>query len=77
MSGRSHPHLAIELLARESRVPVDEVARLYENARAELESGARIRGFLGIFALRKVRKTLRQRKPVAVAPYPVSATERQ
>jgi hypothetical protein len=39
----------------------NEVARLYEDARAELEAGARIRNFLGIFALRNVRKTLRQR----------------
>jgi len=37
------------------------VARLYEDARAKLETGARVRTFLGIFALRNVRKTLRQR----------------
>jgi hypothetical protein len=52
---------ALERLARESQVPVDEVARLYDDARAELEAGARIRGFLGIFALRNVRKLLRRR----------------
>ena len=62
MSGRSHQQQAIEVLARESQVPVNEVARLYEDARAELEIGARIRGFLGIFALRNVRKMLRQRR---------------
>jgi hypothetical protein len=39
----------------------NEVARLYEDARAELEAGARIRNFLGIFALRNVRKTLLER----------------
>ena len=39
----------------------NEVARLYEDARAELEAGARVRSFLGIFALRKVRNTLRER----------------
>lgn len=57
----------IEHLARESQVPVDEVAQLYENARAELEAGARIKGFLGIFAMRNVRRLLRQRKLQASA----------
>lgn len=53
----------IERLARESQVPVGEVSRLYEDARARLAVGARIRGYLGIFALRNVRKMLRERKP--------------
>ena len=57
----SHHQRAIEVLAAESQVPVNEVARLYEDARAELEAGARVRSFLGIFALRKVRNTLRER----------------
>jgi len=57
----SHHQRAIESLAEESEVPVNEVAQLYEDARAELETGARIRNFLGIFALRKVRKTLLER----------------
>lgn len=35
-----------------------EVVRLYEDARAKLAVGARIKGFLGIFALRNVRKML-------------------
>ena len=60
-SKESHHQRAIESLAEESQVPVNEVARLYEDARAELEAGARIRSFLGIFALRNVRKMLRQR----------------
>ncbi len=64
MSARSHPQPAIERLARESQVPVSEVVRLYEDARAELEIGARIKGFLGIFALRNVRELLRQRRRV-------------
>jgi hypothetical protein len=62
MSNRSHHERAIEFLAGESQVPVDEVAKLFEDARAQLEVGARIRGFLGIFAIRNVRKMLRQRK---------------
>jgi hypothetical protein len=58
----SHHQRAIESLAEESQVPVNEVAQLYEDAHAELEVGARIRSFLGIFALRNVRKTLRERR---------------
>lgn len=75
MSGRSHPQRGIELLAHESQVPVSEVARLYEDAHAELEIGARIRGFLGIFALRNARKALSHDSSnlqlVAAAPYPL------
>ena len=41
-------------------MPENEVARLYEQALAELGIGARIRGFLGILALRAVRKRLRE-----------------
>ena len=60
---RSVHQRTIEHLARESQVPVDEVAKLYDDARAELEAGARIKGFIGIFAIRNVRRLLRQRKP--------------
>jgi hypothetical protein len=67
MSKRSHDQRAIERLARQSQVPIDEVALLYEDARAQLEVGARIRGFLGIFAIRNVRKVLRQRKRLHVS----------
>ena len=61
-SRESHHERAIEILARESQVPINEVARLYDDARAKLEVGARIRSFLGIFAFRNVRKMLRQRR---------------
>jgi hypothetical protein len=57
----SHLQSPIEFLARESQAPVSEVAQLYEDARAELEVGARIKSFVGIFAMRNVRKALRQR----------------
>ena len=57
----SHHERALESLAVESQVPVNQVARLYEDVHAELEAGARIRSFIGIFALRKVRKTLGDR----------------
>ena len=56
----SHHRSAIEFLARESEVPVNQVAMLYEKARAELEVDARITDYLGIFAFRNVRKMLRQ-----------------
>ncbi|MCE9642159.1 MAG: DUF3562 domain-containing protein [Betaproteobacteria bacterium] len=56
-----HQRHAIELLARESRVSIDGVTRLYETELAKLAVGARIRGFLPIFAMRKVREMLRQR----------------
>ena len=59
----SHHQRAIESLAEESQVPVNEVSRLYEDERAKLEVGARIKGFLGIFAIRNVRNMLRQRSP--------------
>ena len=62
-SKESHDQRAIEFLAQESQVPVNEVAQLYENAWAKLEVGARIRSFLGIFAFRNLRKMLRQRSP--------------
>ena len=58
---RSSEQRAIEFLAEESQVPVDEVAQLYKDAHSKLEVGARIRPFLGIFAMRNVRKILRQR----------------
>ena len=60
-SNESHHQRAIEFLARESQAPVSEVAQLYETARAELEVGARIKSFVGIFAIRNVRRALRQR----------------
>lgn len=61
MTPKSHQQRAIEFLARESQVPVSEVTQLYEDARAKLEIGARIKSFIGIFALRNVRSMLRLR----------------
>jgi hypothetical protein len=65
---KSLQHRAIEFLARESQVPVDEVARLYRNEWAELEDGARITGFLAIFTTRNVREMLRRRSIGKRAP---------
>jgi Protein of unknown function (DUF3562) len=67
MTPGSHQQRSLEHLARESQVPLDEVARLYDDARVDLAAGARITSFLGIFALRNVRKLLRQRKLQASA----------
>jgi len=57
----SHQQRAIEFLAQESQVPINEIAQLYEDERAELAVGARLTGFLPIFAIRKVREMLRRR----------------
>jgi len=51
----------IAFLARESAVSIDEVTRLYERERTELEAGARIKHFLPILAIRNVRAALRHR----------------
>ena len=53
---------AIELLARESQRPINEVARLYEAQRVGLEAGARITAFVPILAIRKVREVLRRHR---------------
>ena len=60
---------AIETLARQSHVPIDQVTRLYERELAALTVSARITGFLTILTTRKVRAILRQRS------HPVRASE--
>jgi hypothetical protein len=67
---RSNHQRAIEFVARESQVPINEVAQLYEDERAELEVDARITRFLPIFAIRKVRETLRQRSDLPESGHP-------
>jgi Protein of unknown function (DUF3562) len=66
-SKKSHQR-AVEFLARESQVPIDEVARLYEDEWAELEDGARITGFLAILTTRNVREMLRRRSTGKLSP---------
>lgn len=51
---------AIELLALESKLPFDQVARLYDQELAKLESSARVKKFLPIFTFRNVKEQLRQ-----------------
>ena len=67
-SRNSHQERAIEFLAAESQLPIDEVSRLYEGKRAELEVGARLTGFLPILAIRQVREMLRRRSAGKRAP---------
>jgi len=50
---------AIEDLARQSHVSIDQVAQLYERELAALKIGARVTGFLTILTTRKVREILR------------------
>jgi len=63
-SEQSQQDPAVELLAKESKVSIDDVALLYENEVAELEIGARVTGFIPIIAIRNVRQSLRQRRTV-------------
>ncbi len=51
----------VAFLARESRVPIEDVAKLYEHERAELAVGARLTTFLHVFAIRNVQEILRKR----------------
>jgi uncharacterized protein DUF3562 len=57
----THRDVGVEFLAKESNVPVDDVARLYENEVTRIGFGARILHFVPIFALRNVREMLRRR----------------
>ena len=60
-SPQPEQNLAVEFLANELHVPANEVARLYGTELAKLKIGARITGFLSIFAIRNVRELLRHR----------------
>jgi len=51
----------VAFLAEESRLPIDDVATLYEHERAELAVAARVTSFLHIFAIRNVQEILRRR----------------
>jgi Protein of unknown function (DUF3562) len=50
----------IELLARETRMPRELVARLYTNARAQLERTARIKTYVPVLIHRQVKALLRE-----------------
>jgi hypothetical protein len=74
LSSSTHPResstheRAIEDLARQSHVSINQVAQLYERELAALKVGARITGFLTILTIRKVRELLRQRRHPARTP---------
>ena len=60
-------HPDIDLLARETRMPRELVARLYSSARAKLERTARIKTFVPVLIHRQVKALLReQRRPQAL-----------
>jgi hypothetical protein len=65
LSSSTHPHesstheRAIEDLARQAHVSIEQVAQLYAHELAVLTAGARITGFLTILTTRKVREILR------------------
>lgn len=61
-SEKSHQDLAVEFLAKESNVSIEDVARLYRSELARLAFGAHISLFLPIFAIRNVREVLRLRR---------------
>jgi hypothetical protein len=51
----------VAFLAKESKQPLADIAKLYEHERAELALGAHITKFLHIFAIRNVQEILRMR----------------
>ena len=56
----AHAREIIELIAQETRSPVEEVSTLYASQTAVLESSARIKTFISVLAARQVRQLLRQ-----------------
>jgi hypothetical protein len=63
----------LEALARETHVPFEDVAQLYDRELAALAAGARITYYLPVLATRKVRALLRHRRHPARAPAAVEA----
>lgn len=59
-SDPSHVNTEIELLARETRMPRDLVARLYVSERAKLERTARIKTYVPVLINRRVKALLRE-----------------
>jgi Protein of unknown function (DUF3562) len=58
--GLSHVDTEIESLARETRMPRDLVARLYTNARAQLERTARVKTYVPVLIHRQVKALLKE-----------------
>jgi Protein of unknown function (DUF3562) len=58
----SHVDTEIELLARETHMPRDLVARLYTSVRAKLELTARIKTYVPVLIHRQVKALLREQQ---------------
>jgi Protein of unknown function (DUF3562) len=56
----AHVDTEIELLAQETHMPRDLVARLYASARAKLERTARIKTYIPVLIHRQVKALLRE-----------------
>jgi hypothetical protein len=59
-SGSIHVEEEIELLARETRMPRELVARLYTSERAKLERTSRIKTYVPVLTHRHVKALLRE-----------------
>jgi hypothetical protein len=53
---------AIETLAQETKQPVASVKSVYETEFVRLESGARVRDYLALFASRRARESLLRKR---------------
>jgi hypothetical protein len=60
LADSSHVDTEIELLAQETRMPRDLVARLYTSVRAKLERTARIKTYVPVLIHRQVKALLRE-----------------
>jgi hypothetical protein len=58
----------IALLAKRSTLPIDEVTRLYECEWTGLEATARIKRFVPVLTVRRVRELLRKSRIKAPTP---------
>jgi len=56
------PRTAMESLARELNVPVDEVERVYRAEARAVEAGARIKNFVPVIIASRVRSELRRQQ---------------
>jgi hypothetical protein len=63
------PAAALTQLAQRSKLPIDDVVRLYELERQKLASDARVTTFLHVFAIRKVQEILSERHDDAVVTH--------
>lgn len=59
---RSDPQQALESLAKEMNLQVDDVIKLYEESVSKLASRAKIDTYLHVFAMRELHEKLKTRK---------------